>query len=211
MKERTLPPGWKLTELLPDDPRIKEHQSYVLRIAEELALIPRKKREMPNTWQGKPIENLSQEERTAFTFSLQEKSTQAALIAQKARKPEDDIDHLLRPMPACLANTEANTLDELTNKRSLDASEIKTFAKPKSTIGQSAKSSVSADKRGNGIFAFTYSKPANLSDEQLKKLTKLGQMDATIANSPTTNEEPKESLGSTLNAWLFEKTGIWWW
>lgn len=205
-----LPEGWRVQELLPDDPKVKEHQAYIKRIAEELSAIPRLKREVPNTWKGIPIENLTQEEREEFYFSQQEKSTQLAIVAQKTRYPEQDIDHLLRPMPSCVANPEAKSLDELTSKRGLSPEDVileKGLKQGRGTLGQSEKGSVDSEKRAKGVQAFTYSEPAKLTEEQIKKLTKLKE----IVNTPLEPTFPKDSLSFRAASWLKDKTGVWWW
>lgn len=205
-----LPEGWRIQELLPDDHRVKEHQAYIKRTVEELGAIPRKKREVPNTWKGIPIENLTQMEREEFYFSQQDKSTQTAILAQKDRPEGQDIDHLLRPIPDCIANPEAKSLDELTAKRSLDPSDVileKGLKQGRGTIGQSEKGSVDSEKRAKGVQAFTYSEPAKLTEEQIKKLTKLNE----IVNTPLEPTFPKDSLAFRTAAWLKDKTGVWWW
>ncbi len=190
MKERTLPPGWRLSEEYSES----KQADYVKKMTEEQSAIPRVKREVPNTWKGKPTELLNAEEREEFYFSMQPQSTQAAIIAQKARKPEDDIDHPLRPMPECVANPSATSLDELTALRSVSMDdalrEEERRRRPKNSIGQSEVGSVDSEKRAKGIQAFTYSKPADLTPEQVKKLTKLTE----IANTPLEPiEKPKKN------------------
>lgn len=211
MKDRKLPEGWRLSEEYSES----KQAAYVKRVTEELSAIPRIKRPVPTTWQGKPIEELTQAEREEFHFSLQPESTKAALLAQKTRKPEDDMDHVLRPMPDCLANPEATTLDELTAKRNVDEIEVDLYRgmqrRSKNTIGQSDGISVDAEKRQRGIEAFTYSPPAKLTDEQFKKVKKLEEFEAIVPAFPTENEETKESLSFRASLWLKEKTGIWWW
>lgn len=183
-----LPPGWRVIEIEPGNAKLAEHLRYVKRVADELAAIPRIKREVPNTWQGKPIEELTQEEREEFHFSQQPESTKAALLAQKTRKPHEDIDYLLRPMPACIANPNATSLDELTSKRALDPQDIAAHNGAKqgrNQLGQSDTGSVDREKREKGIQAFTYSKPAELTFEQMKKLVKLEEIVNTPLELPT--------------------------
>lgn len=193
--ENRLPPGWRITELLES-----RQTEYVKAMVAELSALPRQRRETPTTFNGKPIEELTQAEREEFHFSQQCESTQKALLAQKNRKPHEDIDYLLRPMPECIANPEAKSLDELTSKRTLDPSEViqdKSLKQGRNQLGQSEKGSVDADKRQKGIEAFTYSEPAKLTEEQVKKLTKLQE----IVNTPLEPiEKPKKSW---KNIWGF--------
>lgn len=182
-----LPPGWRISEEY-SEPRQAE---YVKKMVEEISAIPRIKVTGPTHWQGKLIADLTAEEREAFYFSEQQPSTQAALLAQKTRKPEEDLDHLLRPMPECIANPNATSLDELTAKRALDPQDMIlhiTAAQGRNTIGQGDAGSVDREKRQKGIEAFTYSKPAVLTPEQEKKLTRLEE----IVNTPLEPPEPKK-------------------
>ncbi len=194
----SLPAGWRIKEIVPElDPMAKRaldrHLEDVKQVAKELSAIPRRKREVPNTWQGKSIEELTQEEREAFHFSLQAASTQSAITAQKTRKPEDDIDHLLRPMPL-----EQDWKRDHEIKRDISPEEFmlhKSIQRSeKNIIGQSDKGSVDSEKRQKGIEAFTYSKPAVLTQEQIKKLTKLQEIINTPLE-PEANEVKKKRRG----------------
>lgn len=194
MTDRPLPNGWRISE-----PYTESKQwDYVKRVSEELSAVPRQKKQVPNTWNGKPIELLTQAEREEFYFSMQPESTKKALLAQKERSPHEDIEHLLRPLPACLANPEAEDKESLVGARIMrpDEMAIETTRRrgSKNTIGQSVESSVDKDKRDKGIFAFTYSRPAELSDDQKKRLSKLTEIDAVVAEKPT-HTKPKDKKG----------------
>lgn len=157
----------------------------------------------------------SEEEKQAFIFEMQQPSTKAALLAQKDRKPEDDLEHLLRPIPQeYLANPNATTHDELTAMRPLKPDEIAAHNKTKSgrnQLGSSKDSSLTGEKRDRGIWSFTYSKPYEPTVEELKKLTKSKPMDAVAPEFAPPREETKESLAFRISRWLHDKTGIWWW
>lgn len=211
MKERSLPKGWRLSGEYSES----RDSQYVKQMTEAQLAIPRLKREVPNTWNGKPVENLTQEERQAFYFSMQPKSTQDAILRQKARKPEEDIDYLLRPMPA-----DAQVRDEKGNvfvaERTITAKEMQVIQGNRhggrNQLGQSTTSSVDSSKRDKGIEAFTYSKPAEIADEDIKRIKKLIGMDAIMASeAPNRSAEPKTSLSFRISCWLKDKTGIWWW
>ena len=191
--DKPLPNGWKMSPLAPH--KIDEHLKEVRSVAAQLADIPRIKIEAPKEWNGKPVDSLTLEERQAFYFSMQAKSTQDALARQKTRKPEDDIDWLLRPMPDCLAVPDAKDLDALTAMRQIDPMEYNIVQASRhnpntNTIGQSTKSSVTPERREKGIHAFTYSKPANPTDDDIRRLKKLQGLEAVIAQDPP-KEEPK--------------------
>ncbi len=156
----------------------------------------------------------SEEEKKTYIFEMQQPSTKAALLAQKDRKPEDDLEHLLRPIPQnYLANPEASTHDELTAMRPLKPDEIAAHMRTKSgrnQLGDSKASSIK-DKREAGIHAFTYSKPYQPSVEELKQFKRLDQLDAVIKEAESKAEHPKESWLFRASCWLKEKTGVWWW
>lgn len=195
MKQRKLPDGWRLSE----EYSTPKQAAFVKRMVEETSALPRIKREAPTTFEGKPTEELTQEERERFHFSLQPESTKTALLAQKERRQEDDIDHLLRPMPDCLANPDATNLNELTAMRHIDPIDAALHSQRSvKTIGQSDSGSVDSQKRQKGIEAFTYSKPAVLTPEQEKKLTKLTE----IVNTPI-EQKPKKKW---WKLWSTEET-----
>ncbi len=195
--------------------RIEKHLKHVGEMAEELRKLPRPKPNVPTEWNGKPVESLTPEERKDFIFSMQPKSTQDAITRQKTRSPEEDNDWLLRPMPDCLANPEAKTLDELTTKRPVDPSDVLLHNSAKSnrnTWGESKASSVTNERRTAGVEAFTYSKPANPSDKDLRRLMSLNEIDAVVASEPPKPvpkkrpwwkfwEKEKEETGDSTGNW----------
>jgi len=65
----------------------------------------------------------------------------------------------------------------------------------KNTMGQSELSSVDSEKRKKGIEAFTYSKPAELTPAELKKVTKLTEMKST----PLEPKVPKKRFMDKIN------------
>lgn len=206
MIDRNLPPGWRIVDLDPE--RAKEHLRYVELRAKELAAIPRVKVEAP-----KPPAHATKEELEQFYFEQQCESTKAAILRQRERKPSEDIEYLLRPIPACVANPEAKTLDELTSKRQLDASEVMLHMGTKfgrNAQGQSAASSAE-NRREQAVNAFTYSKPAELSDADFKRITKSEPTGAIMASEPEPEKLPLDSFSFRLSCWLHKVTGVWWW
>ncbi len=213
-EERPLPEGWRISEL--SGSKLDAHLKYVAQVSKELDAIPRIKNRGPTEWNGKPVELLTQEEREQFYFSQQPKSTQDAMLRQKERKPSEDIDYLLRPMPECIANPEAKNLNELTARRQLDASDVILHNSTKgnrNTLGESKASSAS-ERRTAAIEAFTYSKPANLSDSDISRIKKLTELEAVNAEWP--EEEIKMQGGeepwiSRAVTWLQGKMPEWVW
>lgn len=189
--ERRLPPGWRATELLPNDPKIKSHVREVESIAKALAAIPKMKRDVPTHWNGKPIADLSSSEKEEFYLSQQPESTKTALIAQKSRKLEDDENNFLRPLPL-----EDEWKRDPDIRREITPDEFMLYKgvqrAEKNTIGQTLKGSVDLEKREKGIEAFTYSKPANPSDADLKRLKELSPIKAVTPSEPEEVEAPRQ-------------------
>lgn len=208
-----LPPGWKVTELLPDDPKVLKHRKEVDDFAKILAAIPREKPKLPTEWNGKPVKDLDAKEKEEFYFSLQPKSTQEAILAQRNRRPEDDLDHLLRPMPDCVANPNAKSLDELTSRRPLDPSEVliaESLRKSgRNALGQSTGSSASSERKEKATWAFTYSPPAEITEKDFKRIEELKPLKAVVAETPPPKAEKKLPLRERLRLWFDEKFGDW--
>lgn len=181
-----LPPGWRVVDLSPDSPKIAEHVKYVKSVAAQIAAIPRIKTEVPKTWNGKPTEELTQGEREEFYLSMQQESTQKAIIAQRGRNEDEDLDHLFRPLPAELEWKREVEHRAISPEEFMVAKSNQRAAK--NTLGQSEDGSVDSAKRKRGIEAFTYSEPAKLTPDQIKRLTKLEE----IVNTPLLPPKPTE-------------------
>lgn len=153
-----------------------------------------KPREKLTHYNGKLIAELDGQEKEDFYLSMQSPAMQVALIAQKERNPSKDQEWSERPIPEnYLANPEARTQDEMVAKRELGIEETLLVEdirrKSKNTRGQSGLSSVDAEKRTKGIEAFTYSKPAELTIAELKKVTKLTEMKSDLLESETSKKK----------------------
>lgn len=114
-------------------------------------------------------------------------STAQALKRQAERHPSEDKEWMIRDMPNCLANPEANTKDELVNKRNVDAQDAllhRSTQQSRNQLGDSKESSVTPKARDRGINAFTYSKPYVPTDTEIKRFNKLEAMDA-LAPDPS--------------------------
>lgn len=187
---KPLPNGWRQSPAYSES----KDAAYVKRITEELRRTRRiEPRPVPAEFNGKAIKDLSSEEREAFLFSMQPESTKQAIEAQKKRRPSEDIDHLLRPMPACLAVPDAKTKEELVGERQLKASDVVMIEGMRRQggfkLGESKESSVDPEKRDRGIWAYTYSKSAVLSPEELKKVTKAKPLENATIQIETSIEE----------------------
>lgn len=150
---------------------------------------------VPTHFMGKLIAELAPGEKEAFYLSLQQKSTQDALERQKTRNPDDDIDWAQRPIPEnYLANPNASTLEELTGERTISPKEYMDYKSmqrsPKNSRGQSELSSVTKESKKRAVESFTYSKPAELTPEQIKRVTKLTEFVSTALEP----EKPKKGL-----------------
>lgn len=202
----TFPPGWRISEPYTEE----KNKAYRENLTKEMVD------------SGHPPPKAipvfaSEEEKQAHIFKMQPKSTQEALEKQKKRHSSEDIDYLLRPMPSCVANPDAKTQDELTAMRPLKPDEIQAEEKrrrgSKNTRGASDKGSVDPVKRDKGIHAFTYSAPANLTPEQIKKLTKLEQ----IISTPLDPEKPRKKKwwkfweeGRSMSEWTDREYEVYW-
>ena len=197
---RPLPQGWKVSEPYRE---MRDKKNFD-RILAEVKAGPRPPPPVvPEMFNGKKVAELNAEEREAFYVSMQPDSTKKAIELQKTRAPEDDLEWILRPMPACVANPEAKSHDELVSKRPLDSQEVILVEglrrASKNTVGTSDASSVDQEKRDKGIWAFTYSKPADPSIKELRRLKKLDEMEAVQpSEAPKSLEEKLENYEMPL-------------
>jgi len=105
-------------------------------------------------------------------------STAMALAAQSLRDPSEDEAYWSRPInPDYLANPNAKNHDELTGKRELGIEEMILYTdyrhSPKNSMGTEDLTMQTPENRRRAVEAFTYSKPAELTKEELKRVTKL--------------------------------------
>jgi hypothetical protein len=182
--------GWKIREI--GEPT--EHVDYVKRMAAEMLKGPRPPRPVvPTHFNGKLIADLLPDERKAFYFSMQPKSTQEAITRQKDRHPSEDKDFSLRPMSDdWLAVKDAKNpvgsdewLAEITNERKVSTKEIvlgeDLRRKPRNTFGDAHDTpTLTPQMKEKAVQAFMYSKPHDLKDEEIKRITKLEE----IVNTP---------------------------
>lgn len=146
----------------------------------------REKPKIPTHFNGKLIVDLTSAEKAEFYISMQQPSTQMCL----KRDPKDDEAWRNRPMPEnwkAVPDADFSTpegRDKAVAKRTLDPNDIaivqqNRHSESRNSLGQSDLSSVSPEKRTKGIEAFTYSKPAELTPEQVKKVTKMEDIKST--------------------------------
>lgn len=162
---------------------ISKQSEYVRRVTEEIRASPREK--IPGT-------------------TTQAPSTVMLLEAQKNRPECDDAAYwkMRRDTPIdpkAQLRHEDGTINHGT--RSLGIDEVllveDTRRKSKNAIGQSEEGSVDAQKRERGIQAFTYSRPADLSQPEIDRVKVLGGMDAVIAI-----EKPRPKPEEKKVSWL---------
>jgi hypothetical protein len=177
---RPMSNGWRISEEYP----IQKQGEFMRQMVEEtLAEGPRPIPLVPKEFNGKPIAELSGEEREAFLLSMQPKSTQDALAKQKDRPAEEDLEFVLRPISEdYLAVKDAQSLDELVPARPISPQEFTSFMSMRASRGnrkgESKASSVSPEKRERAIEAFMYSPPAKPTLGDMKRLKSLTEMDA---------------------------------
>ena len=205
--KRKLSGGWRIGEEYAQS----KQADFVKRMTKETL----KEREgkpsiwkVPTHFEGKLIKDLDNEERERFHFSMQPKSTQDAITRQKTRDPKDDLAYVLRPMPDCVAVPDAKDLDTLAGLRNVPVSDIMLVEdlrrSQKNTKGTEDLSSLTVESRKRGIEAFTYSKPAELTLDELKKVTKLEE----IKSDKIDPEKPKKD-GFLKRMWnSFKPSGI---
>ena len=204
--------GWRISEPYSFETKKEEREIIV----KELLSGPRPpKREVPKTFNGKPLNELSKKEWDDFIFSMQTPAMQAAILEQKKRNPEDDLEWILRPISACLANPEAKNQDELVKKRNVGIEEFSLVEgmrrSQKNTVGTSTLTTINEDRRNKGVEAFTYSKPANPSTADLKRLKKVEPIQDAI--QPIEREEKfseyKKGFFEKLRLWIDDRFGNW--
>ena len=197
--ERGMSNGWKTSEPY----RESKQARWVKEMTEETLKEGRPPNpQVPTHFNGKPVAELDAGEREAFIFSLQAKSTQEALLAQKTRRPEDDLEHVLRPMnPDYLAVKDAKSMDELVPRRDIDPQAYDSYKAmqrgEKNTKGTRGLGSSEEAKR-RAIEAFTYSKPAEPSVADLKRLKKIDPMEAVVVTEVA--KEAKKEPGLLYRA-----------
>jgi hypothetical protein len=114
----------------------------------------------------------------------QQPSTVAALASQALRDPRDDEAWSMRPIPQnYLANPNSSDLDELTGKRDLSVDDLihgQSVRNARYTFGESVLlGETSKEAKRRAADAFVYSKPAELTPEEIKKVTKLTLIEST--------------------------------
>lgn len=191
-----------VNELVGRDP---EHARYAELMTKSLMALPQGPKPAVLThFNGKLIKDLSDEEKEGFYFSMQPLSTKEAMIEQKKRKPSEDFDWLTRPIYKCLANPNAKNRDELVGTRPIDIRDIelhKATRVGKNSLGDSKESSVSEELRERAVHAFTYSKPADLTEEELTRVRKLEILEA-VSAIPVEKKKEKLNLYGRFVSWL---------
>jgi hypothetical protein len=192
--------GWKVSEPYRE---MKQEKWFKEMLAETLAENRPPKPVVPTHFNGKPVSELDVGEKEAFIFSLQAKSTQEALTAQKTRRPEDDLEHVLRPMnPDYLAVKDAKSLDELVPRRDIDPQAYDSYKSmqrsEKNTKGTKGLG-IGEEAKRRAVEAFTYSRPAEPSLADLKRLKKITPLDAVVATEAS-EPKPLETPGAWYRA-----------
>lgn len=135
-------------------------------------------------------------------------STIENLKKQAERHPDNDKEWQLRPIPKeYLAVPSASNLDELVGAKPRDIDQVIAHNKTRgsrNTPGDSKDYKMSPKLRDRAIHAFTYSKPYNPTNEELKKLNKLTPMDNVIAQ-PEVKKEVSEWHWSDWLHYIFWK------
>lgn len=136
--------GWRISEEYTES----KQKEFVLKMVEETLKKPRPK-VIPST--------------------IQEPSTRAIL----ERDPSKDEEHWNRPLP-----DEVDWKRDYTDLRNITPDEYIIFnamrhAANRNEIGKTNESSIDEEKREKGIQAFTYSRPADLSQEDKERIVKL--------------------------------------
>lgn len=204
--------GWRFSEPYGFEKNKDKREAIV----KELLAMPRPPaRDIPKEWNGKPLNELTEKEKEEFYFSMQPPSTQAALLAQKKRNPDDDLEWLLRPIPECIANPNAKNKDELVAKRNVGIEEFTLVEgmrrAQRNTVGESKAASVDSEMRSRAVHAFTYSEPANPSISDLKRLKRLSEFEAVPVEQVVEKiVMEKVSVWERFRLWFNKKFGDTW-
>lgn len=211
------PSGWRVSQPY----SVPKEGDTVKRMVEELSAIPFERRRGPTHFKGKPVSELTAEERREMIFSMQQPSTQKALLLQKTRDPKDDHAWANRPIPKeAIINPDAKTPEEAVGPhRNISADEYELFTAnrraQKNTIGTSDLSSVDREKKERAVHGFTYSKPANPSPDEIGRLKRLKETGAVPPAEAPKQEEDKpkdqEGLLSKAVSWLQSNLPEWFW
>jgi hypothetical protein len=209
---KPLPNGWRMSTPYSESRKTVEEKEDFDRVVKEMLSRPRPKPYVPTHFEGKLVKDLTGEDKERFIFSLQSPSTQAAMLRQKTRKPEDDNAWLLREMPDTTPSPEAieavkTRMATLTPEIILMEKGLKTG---RNSLSQSTKGSVTSEKRQAGIEAFTYSKPASLEDSETGRIKRLREIKAVIAQAEAKQEERKEFKPGWIE-WIQSKLPDWMW
>lgn len=154
---------------------------------------------------------MSEEEKQALYLSMQPESTKKTLL----RDPKDDELHYNRAVlnamaiPGCDISTEEGR-DKAVAARALSAKEVtleeQRRRSPKNSLGDVRDHKLAKEARERAVHAFTYSKPASPTMEELKRLTKLSEVEVTHPDPIA--EPPKEAQIGILKRifkFLFEE------
>lgn len=194
--KRPLPNGWRMSDPYCESRKTAEEREEFDRVVKEMLAMPRPKPNLPTHFEGIPIKQLEGDAKERFIFSMQSPGTQAAMLRQKGRKPEDDNAWLLREMPDTTPSPEA--MEAVKTRMSTLTPEIilmeKGLKTGRNTLSQSTKGSVSTEKRQAGIEAFTYSKPATLEDSEIGRIKRLRELEAVVAEAPEKKEILKQKI-----------------
>lgn len=147
---------------------------------------------IPTHFNGKLVADLSYSEKEEFYISMQPPSTQAAL----RRDPKDDEKHWNREIKDWKANPTADLTTEAGRDaavalRPLNPQEIdiaKANKIGRNTLGDSKNPSADKEKKERSVWAYIFSRPATLTEEEKTRVTKLEP----IVSAPLEPEEPKK-------------------
>jgi hypothetical protein len=130
--------------------------------------------------------------------NAQQPSTQAIL----ARPKERDFEHWCRPLVDCQVRDKDGNVD--IGERKVTAQEViieeKRRRAPKNEVGQSTKDGSGQELREAAVNAFMCSPPAELTEEDKKRLAKPKPYEEPIALAQDTSKEEKRN-GWDFRAW----------
>lgn len=190
--------------------RTLDNQNYAEWMAKELLKGPRPpKPVVPSHFNGKLVSELNEDEKQAFYLSMQPESTKTAL----KRDPKDDADHWNREIFDWKAIPDADMETEEGRDKGVairsvdpnDADDYRAAKKGKNTLGMSTTSGFSKETKEKSVWAYTYSKPADLTPEEKRKVTKLTPMESTLLEP----EKPKKkSILRRCFGWLERQDNV---
>jgi len=189
---RGLPEGWRIIDMAPD--KIEEHLKTVARNVKELEAIPRTKR-VPT------LEQPPETQKLLDAQALRPLHMDEAYIAERWTKDLSEGAQL----PGDYSSNDG--IKAAIGTREVSPEEYDSYPNTQGPLVDTGTPGTSPERREAAKEALLYSKPANPSDEDLKRLKKLQGLDAVaVTELPENPKAKKLPLWARIVDFLFPKT-----